>query len=138
MPAAAGAGGCCSLQTAFFDWQNEWVDQRYTEEGVLVACVVIFSQLRLPNCLRTGLLLLFGLVLQQSRAILVCILCLCSAFFCLWLKKLVYWSFFFAHPIVHSVHDVSINIVLSLFFYFQCPSLAWYSHMISNAVVACV
>ena len=48
------------------DWQNERVYQRYTEEGLLVACVVIFSQLRQPNCLRTLLLLLLGLVLQQS------------------------------------------------------------------------
>ena len=47
------------------DWQNERVDQRYTEEELLVACVVISSQLRLPNCLRTVLLLLLGLVLQQ-------------------------------------------------------------------------
>ena len=50
---------------SFFDWPNELVDQRYTEEGLLVVCVVIFSQLKLPNCLRTGLLLVFGLVLQQ-------------------------------------------------------------------------
>ena len=47
------------------DWQNERVDQRYTEEGLLIAGVVIFSQLRLPNCLRTVLLFLLGLVLQQ-------------------------------------------------------------------------
>ena len=80
---AAGAGGCCSLQTAFFHLQYERVDQRYTEEGLLVMCVVIFGQLRLPNCLRMGLLLLFELVLQQSLAILVCILYLCSDFFCL-------------------------------------------------------
>ena len=30
-------------------------------EGLLVACVVIFSQLRQPNCLRSVLLLLLGL-----------------------------------------------------------------------------
>ena len=86
-------------------------------------CVVIFSQLRLPNCLRIGLLLLFGQVLQQS--ILVCILCLCSAFFAFDYTNWFTEVFFPANPIVHSVHDVSINIVLSLFFfYFQCPSLA--------------
>ena len=53
---AAGAGCCCSLWTAFFVWQNEWVDQKCTEERLLVACD-IFCQLRLPNSLETVLLL---------------------------------------------------------------------------------
>ena len=48
---------CCSLWAAFLtDWQNEQVDQRYTVEGLRVTCVVIFSQLRQPTCLRTVLL----------------------------------------------------------------------------------
>ena len=54
----------CRLLFWLTDWQNEQVDQRYIEKGLLVACV-IFSQLRLPNCLRTVLLLLCGLVLQH-------------------------------------------------------------------------
>ena len=39
---AAGVGSCCSLWTAFFDWQNERIDQRCTEEGLLVACDIFF------------------------------------------------------------------------------------------------
>ena len=65
---AAGAPLLWFFADCFFDWQTEWVNQRYTEEGLLVACVVIFSQLRLPNCLRTVLLLLLGVVLQQLTA----------------------------------------------------------------------
>ena len=60
---AAGAGCCSSLRGCFFDRQNEQVDQRCTKEGLLVACV-IFSQLRQPKCLRTGLLLLFYNIYQ--------------------------------------------------------------------------
>ena len=41
--------------------QNERVDQRCTEEGLLVACdFFFFCQLKLPHCLKTGLLLLFN------------------------------------------------------------------------------
>ena len=55
----------CRLLFWLIDGQtDERVDQRYTEERLLVMCV-IFSQLRLPNRLRTVQLLLLGLVLQQ-------------------------------------------------------------------------
>ena len=57
-PRSAGAGLLLFFADCFFDWLNEQVDLRCTEDGLLVVCV-IFSQLRLPNCLRTGLLLLF-------------------------------------------------------------------------------
>ena len=67
MPAAGV--GCCSLWTAFFDWQNEQVDQRCTEEGLLVACDI--CQLRLPNCLETGLLLLFNYSMWLSGIITI-------------------------------------------------------------------
>ena len=56
----------------FFDWQNERVDQRCTEEGLLVVCD-IFCQLRLPNYLETGLLLLFN---NKDHKILLSVLVL--------------------------------------------------------------
>ena len=43
MPAAGAGLLLLFFADCFFDWltdwQNEWVDQRYTEEGLLVACV---------------------------------------------------------------------------------------------------
>ena len=71
---AGGVSCCCSLRTAFLTdrmneltrgalrkgcWQNERVDMRCTEEGLLVVCYFFFCQLRLPNCLETVNLLLF-------------------------------------------------------------------------------
>ena len=56
----------CGLLFWLTDWLNERVDQRYAEEGLLIACVLIFSQLRPTNCLRTVLLLLRGLILWQA------------------------------------------------------------------------
>ena len=44
-----------------FFWLTFVLNQRCTEEGLLVACD-FFSQLRLPNCLETGLLLLFNCI----------------------------------------------------------------------------
>ena len=61
----------------FFDWLTE---RTSWPEGLLVACVVIFSQLRLPNCQRTVPLLLHGLVLQHE-----------AAYFTLILKSLKAW-----------------------------------------------
>ena len=53
---------CCSLWTAFL---IDWLTERTSWPGLLVVWGKIFSWLRLPNCLRTVLMCLLGLVLQH-------------------------------------------------------------------------